>query len=211
MKATIKILSDKIKMIDPQRFQKNIFSIFAQKSLVIETADIEKINTELLVDLPENYSAYLTTKFKNQTIKEFIGPCKKRLWIEILNSSYLNKLNIKKGDLMGCLLFEPNENVNVFYIRKKKPNYSQKKKDVQIIIYPKTDRKNINLFSKKRKTKKGQVGGFLNKYDFAYAGRDTVNQVGKIAPKIITQATGEINKIAQDRIDQIIRSGGAEV
>ena len=211
MKATIKILSDKIKMIDPQRFQKNIFSIFAQKSLVIETADIEKINTELLVDLPENYSAYLTTKFKNQTIKEFIGPCKKRLWIEILNSSYLNKLNIKKGDLIGCLLFEPNENVNVFYIRKKKPNYSQKKKDVQIIIYPKTDRKNINLFSKKRKTKKGQVGGFLNKYDFAYAGRDTVNQVGKIAPKIITQATGEINKIAQDRIDQIIRSGGAEV
>ena len=105
MKATIKILSDKIKMIDPQRFQKNIFSIFAQKSLVIETADIEKINTELLVDLPENYSAYLTTKFKNQTIKEFIGPCKKRLWIEILNSSYLNKLNIKKGDLIGCLLF----------------------------------------------------------------------------------------------------------
>ena len=77
MKATIKILSDKIKMIDPQRFQKNIFSIFAQKSLVIETADIEKINTELLVDLPENYSAYLTTKFENQTIKEFIGPCKK--------------------------------------------------------------------------------------------------------------------------------------
>ena len=211
MKATIKILSDKIKMIDPQRFQKNIFSIFAQKSLVIETADIEKINTELLVDLPENYSAYLTTKFENQTIKEFIGPCKKRLWIEILNSSYLSKLNIKKGDLMGCLLFEPNENVNVFYIRKKKPNYSQKKKDVQIIIYPKTDRKNINLFSKKRKTKKGQVGGFLNKYDFAYAGRDTVNQVGKIAPKIITQATGEINKIAQDRIDQIIRSGGAKV
>ena len=211
MKATIKILSDKIKMIDPQRFQKNIFSIFAQKSLVIETADIEKINTELLVDLPENYSAYLTTKFENQTIKEFIGPCKKRLWIEILNSSYLNKLNIKKGDLMGCLLFEPNENVNVFYIRKKKPNYSQKKKDVQIIIYPKTDRKNKNLFSKKRKTKKRQVGGFLNKYDFAYAGRDTVNQVGKIAPKIITQATGEINKIAQDRIDQIIRSGGAEV
>ena len=135
----------------------------------------------------------------------------KRLWIEILNSSYLNKLNIKKGDLMGCLLFEPNENVNVFYIRKKKPNYSQKKKDVQIIIYPKTDRKNINLFLKKRKTKKRQVGRFLNKYDFAYTGRDTVNQVGKIAPKIITQATGEINKIAQDRIDQIIRSGGAEV
>ena len=128
MKATIKILSDKIKMIDPQRFQKNIFSIFAQKSLVIETADIEKINTELLVDLPENYSAYLTTKFKNQTIKEFIGPCKKRLWIEILNSSYLNKLNIKKGTLsvayclnqMKTLMYSISERKNPTTRRKKK-------------------------------------------------------------------------------------------
>ena len=66
-------------------------------------------------------------------------------------------------------------------------------------------------FLKKRKIKKKQAGGFLNWYDFAYAGRDTVNQVGKIASKILTQATEEINKIAQDRIDQIIRSGGAEV
>ena len=32
-----------------------------------------------------------------------------------------------------------------------------------------------------------------------------------MVPKMITQATGEINKIAQDRIDQIIRSGGAEI
>ena len=56
-----------------------------------------------------------------------------------------------------------------------------------------------------------QTGGFLNRYDFAYAGRDIVNQAGKIAPKIIDQASGEINKIAQQRIDQIVRSGGAEI
>ena len=30
-----------------------------------------------------------------------------------------------------------------------------------------------------------QRGSFLNTYDFAYAGRDTINQVGKIAPDII--------------------------
>ena len=30
-----------------------------------------------------------------------------------------------------------------------------------------------------------QTGGFLNCYDFAYTGRDTVNQVGKIAPGIL--------------------------
>ena len=94
---------------EKNRLERNIFSIFAQKSLVIENADTKNIDTELLVELPENYSAYLTTKFENQSVKEFIGPCEKRLWIEILNGSYLNKLNIKKGDRSGYLLFEPNE------------------------------------------------------------------------------------------------------
>ena len=56
-----------------------------------------------------------------------------------------------------------------------------------------------------------QMGSFLNRYDFAYAGRDTVNQVGKIAPDIINKPAGEINKIAQQRIDQVVRSGGAEI
>ena len=51
----------------------------------------------------------------------------------------------------------------------------------------------------------------MNRYDFAYAGGDTVNQVGKIAPEIITQATEETDKIAQNRINQVIRSGGAEI
>ena len=42
-------------------------------------------------------------------------------------------------------------------------------------------------------------------------GRNTVNQVGKIAPGVIKQATGEIDKIAQNKINQVIQSGGAEV
>ena len=46
---------------------------------------------------------------------------------------------------------------------------------------------------------------------FAYAGRDVVNQVGKVAPEIINQATREINKTTQERIDQAIRLGGAEI
>ena len=33
-----------------------------------------------------------------------------------------------------------------------------------------------------------QIGDFLNRYDFAYAGRDVVNQVGKTASNIINQA-----------------------
>ena len=46
---------------------------------------------------------------------------------------------------------------------------------------------------------------FLNRYDFAYVARDTVNQLGKVAPGIIKNASSEINNIAQQRINQIIR------
>ena len=59
--------------------------------------------------------------------------------------------------------------------------------------------------------RKKQIDGFLNRYDFAYAGRNTVNQVGKIAPGIINKATSDINKIAQQRINQAIKTDGTEV
>ena len=65
--------------------------------------------------------------------------------------------------------------------------------------------------TRKSTLRRKQVGRFLNRYDFAYAGRDTVNQVGKITPGIINKATSDINKITQQRIDQTMKTGGAEV
>ena len=82
--------------------------------------------------------------------------------------------------------------------------------DLWITISPKNGAKSGST-GKKRRRSQHQTGGFLNRYDFAYAGRDTVNQVGKIAPGIINKATSDINKIAQQRIDQAIRTGGAEI
>ena len=61
-----------------------------------------------------------------------------------------------------------------------------------------------------RGRKKRQLGGFLNRYDFAYAGRDTVNQAAKVAPGVIKNAGNEINNIAKERINQIITQGGKE-
>ena len=80
--------------------------------------------------------------------------------------------------------------------------------DLQITIFPKNGEK---IGKRTGKRKRRQTGGFLSRYDFAYAGRDVVNQAGKIAPGIISKATSDINKIAQERIDQAIRTGGAEV
>ena len=59
--------------------------------------------------------------------------------------------------------------------------------------------------------RKRQRDGFLNRYDFAYADRDTVNQAAKVAPGVIKATADDINKIAEQRINQIISKGGAEV
>ena len=61
-----------------------------------------------------------------------------------------------------------------------------------------------------RKHKK-QYGGFLNRYDFAYAGRGTINEAAKVAPGVIKAAKNDINSIAEQRINQIISQGGREI
>lgn len=61
-----------------------------------------------------------------------------------------------------------------------------------------------------QKTKR-QTGRFLNRYDFAYAGRDTVNQAAEVAPDVIKTTTNKINNIAQQRTNQIISQEGKEI
>ena len=58
---------------------------------------------------------------------------------------------------------------------------------------------------------KRQTGGFLNRYEFAYAGRDTVNQAAKVVPGVIKNASNEINNVEKQRIDQIISQDGEEI
>ena len=77
----------------------------------------------------------------------------------------------------------------------------------------KTKRKKAH-YRKQRNTgqrRKRQCKGFLNCYDFAYAGRDTVNQAAKVAPGVIKATTNDINNLAEQRINQVISKGGAEV
>ena len=93
--------------------------------------------------------------------------------------------------------------------QKRKPRGGRR--NIQITIYPKTGRSARKAILRKKKDSSSSEGGFINRYDFAYAGRDVVNQAGKVAPKFISQATGEIKKIAQQRIDQVVRFGRAEI
>ena len=82
-----------------------------------------------------------------------------------------------------------------------------------------------------KQKRRRQTGGFLSRYDFAYAGGDSVNQaahhINKIAPRLINQtvnrvgqqtmrvapclinqASDRLDSIAQRRIRQAIIQGG---
>ena len=60
-----------------------------------------------------------------------------------------------------------------------------------------------------------QRGEVLSRYDFAYAGRVTVNHAMKgldtLAPKLIKQTSGEGDRLVKNRISQIINEGGGQI
>ena len=75
-------------------------------------------------------------------------------------------------------------------MKQKRSNQSGRRRimqrgNIQVTIYLKTgSRSGKNTRKKQRR----QTGRFLNCHDFAHAGRDVVNQAGKIAPDIIITA-----------------------
>ena len=147
--ATLTITNRKIKK--PYKSKENIFVIYSPKSYYINAADTKLLDTEILINLPENSIAYLTTKFRGQKIKEIIGRTKERLWITLLNESYFEKYKIKKGDITGYLLFSPtNLYVNYEKTNEKTPN---KKRKLPNNYLPKKWNKNWETCWKKKKNK----------------------------------------------------------
>ena len=110
----VRIISEKKNLKKPKRIEKNIFTIYSPKKETIKKAGTLSIDTELSINLPENSSAFLVTKFEDQEIKKINGPIKKRLWITLLNESYLNNYEIKKGDDIGYLIIEPSD-IKIYY------------------------------------------------------------------------------------------------
>ena len=77
----------------------------------------------------------------------------------------------------------------------------------------KTRRKCKNCFPSRYRSQRPQMqsGGFLSRYDFAYAGRDTDNQAAKhvktIAPGLINQTMNRVDELAPE----LVRTAGREL
>ena len=118
----------------------------------------KNIDTGIVVFLLEKSLGFVRSKFNSDNICKFFGG-QNSLWMEILNKSYGDTIETSMRQILGFLVVEP-ENLNFqHYVQPKKKENNDKK----------------SLSSKD----KMQTGGFLNRYDFAYTGRDVVNQAGK--------------------------------
>ena len=187
----LKLCLNKIKNLF--RSRENIFAIYSPKKCMIPESNTCVIDTEIIINLPQSSMAFLTTKFKGQKIIELKGPPRKRLRIRLLNESYFNKYIVEKGDIVGYLL---SRNSKILIQKYEKKKYTR---------YLRTTSQRRGTFG--RNERRRQTGGFLNRYDFAYAGRDTVNQLGKIAPGVI-----KVDKLTRSRKkNRTNKQGGAEV
>ena len=64
----VRIISEKSNLKKPQKKnEKNIFAIYSTKKEMIKKADTLSIDTELSIKLPENSTAFLVTKFEDQS------------------------------------------------------------------------------------------------------------------------------------------------
>ena len=79
---------------EPRHLKKNIFIIYSPRTVKIEPATSIKIDTELVLLLPQNSKGFITSIFRGDEINEFCS--EKRLWIEILNKSFEDTVKIKK-------------------------------------------------------------------------------------------------------------------
>ena len=190
----LKLCLNKIKNLF--RSRENIFAIYSPKKCMIPESNTCVIDTEIIINLPQSSTAFLTTKFKGQKIIELKGPPRKRLRIRLLNESYFNKYIVEKGDIIGYLLSRNSKILIQKYEKKKYTRYLRT-----------TSQRRGTGRTFGRNERRRQTGGFLNRYDFAYAGRDTVNQLGKIAPGVFKIASGQIDEIAKKRIEQINKEG----
>lgn len=113
--------------------KRNVFIIYSPRRIKIEPASFKRIDTDIAVFLFENSRGLITPKF-NDELKE-ISNGQHRLWIEMLNRSFVDSIVITKKKPFGFLVIE-SENVNFKHVPPKK---GKKQRRRRVTRYKKKD------------------------------------------------------------------------
>ena len=97
---------DTTSLRNPRHLQINVFMLYSPGHVKIEPASCRKIDTEVTVFLPANSKGFVTSKLRSDEINELFHG-KQRLWVEILNKSFEDDIEISKGQPLGFFFVEP--------------------------------------------------------------------------------------------------------
>ena len=130
---------DSRRVENPKHLQINVFMLYSRMTFTIEPASNKKIDTEVTAFLPRNSKGYITSKFRTIEINEvFYGH--HHLWLGILNKSFEDNIEIKKGAPIGFIVIQP-ENWKFHYVplkvkaKKEKKSYTLKNKKADRQIF----------------------------------------------------------------------------
>ena len=79
----------------PKHLRKNVFIVYSPRALKIEPTTSIKVDTEITGLLSRNAKGFITSILREDEINEFSND-QQQLWVEILNKSYEETLEIKK-------------------------------------------------------------------------------------------------------------------
>ena len=133
------------------------------------------IHTEVTAFLPTITQGFFISKFRSDKINE-LNHGKHRLYLQILSKFFEDHIEIKKGQRLGFFCRWTRQS-KVLTCTNEKLRQTKRKRKVIFWI------------------QKIQTGGFLNLFNFAYAGRDVVNQGAKVALGVIKGGINDINNI----------------
>ena len=85
-----------------QNMKRNVFIIYSPRHIKIEPASFRRVDTEIVFFLPQNSRGFITSRFNCNKLKEVFDG-EHRLWIEILNRSFVDNIVIKKTSLLVSL------------------------------------------------------------------------------------------------------------
>ena len=92
----------------PKHLKNNVSIVYCPRAVKIEPATSMKIDTEMAVFLPKNSKRFVISIFRRDKINEIHGE-KQRLWIEILNKSFEDTIEIKKNHPLGFFVIGPED------------------------------------------------------------------------------------------------------
>ena len=122
------------KIKKPRYPGRNVFLLHSPRTVNIEPAATVRIDTEIIILLPNNSWGFVTSKFRGDEIYKFSSD-KQRLWVEILNKSKEDALEIKKDSTLGLAVIEPEHLAHKYESKKK----TKKNKILKTLKYrPKT-------------------------------------------------------------------------